>query len=286
MGPKRFVWRVMKQILNRRKILKTAAALGTAALFLGGCGGVTEEMLASREKGIALLESGDYEGAVREFEELTQNAKRVTDFELDVLKYRAEAEFGSEDYEAAAHTYRILNQVDRERAEYYYFGAAALAKAKDTEGAQEYLDAGRRLDEESAENRSSKKGSPEKSERAPGYAQAVMALGDAFSAVGADDRAEELYMELLDSGYGTTETYNCLMLAAMERGEYEAALELASGGQALSDGLAARELKFNEAVCYEYLGQFEKALSLFREYVSEFGNDEKAEHEIAFLVTR
>jgi len=43
---------------------------------------------------------------------------------------------------------------------------------------------------------------------------------------------------------------------------------------------------FNEAVCYEYLGQYEKALSLFLAYIETYGSDERAEHEIAFLVTR
>ena len=47
-----------------------------------------------------------------------------------------------------------------------------------------------------------------------------------------------------------------------------------------------QELKFNEAVCYEYLGDFAKALELFRAYAAEYGTDARVAHEIAFLETR
>ncbi len=76
------------------------------------------------------------------------------------------------------------------------------------------------------------------------------------------------------------------MTAEMEQGNYEEALGFSGQGQALSDDKARKELMFNEAVCYEYLGQYEKALSLFRAYIETYGSDERAEHEIAFLVTR
>ena len=51
-------------------------------------------------------------------------------------------------------------------------------------------------------------------------------------------------------------------------------------------GRQSWELKFNQAVCFEHLGQYQKALELFQAYTEEFGSDEAAEHEIAFLKTR
>lgn len=251
--------------------LRWAAAVGTAVWLLGGCAGITEDMLAARENGIALLESGDYEGAIREFEGLIENTKRVSEFELDILKYRAEAEFGLGDYEAAAYTYDILNQVDGKKAEYYYFGALALAESRDADGAGKLLEEGMALDE----NR-----------EAPGFEEAMMALGETLTELGDKDGAEHIYEELLQSGHATTKLYNRLMVAEMEAGEYEKALSYSEAGQALSDQEAIRELKFNEAVCYEYLGEYGKALELFQGYIAEFGDDGKAEHEIAFLVTR
>ena len=88
-----------------------AAVFCAAAMVLAGCDGVTEEQLATRESAIGMMENGDYEGAVATFNGLVEEATKVTEFELDILKYRAEAEFLLEDYEAALHTYRTLMEV-------------------------------------------------------------------------------------------------------------------------------------------------------------------------------
>ena len=93
-----------------------------AVCLLSGCSGVSSGMREARQAGIDLLNSGDYEGAIAQFEQVIEKTGRVTEFELDVLKYRAEAEAGLSDYEAAAHTYEILSQVDQVRAEYCYLG--------------------------------------------------------------------------------------------------------------------------------------------------------------------
>ena len=251
-----------------RQIVR-GAAVGLAVLLLGGCG-ATKEMKAARENGIALLESGDYEGAIQEFDRLIESAGRVSDFELDVLKYRAEAEFALEDFEAAAHTYDILSQVDGEKAEYYYFGAVSLAGSKKTEEALALLEKGRALDESGEKD---------------GFTEAMLAVGAALSDAGAEG-ADGLYNELIQSGRADTRVYNRLALLSMKAGEYETALKFCEEGLALPDAEAARELAYNRAVCYEYLGRYEEALTLFEDYVAEFGSDEKAEHEIAFLKTR
>jgi len=43
---------------------------------------------------------------------------------------------------------------------------------------------------------------------------------------------------------------------------------------------------FNYAVALEYQGEYEQALEAFEAYTAQFGSDEQAEHEIAFLRTR
>ena len=77
---------------------KLLAVSAVAAMVLTGCGGVSEEMLAERESAINMMENGDYEGAVAVFNELVADAESVTDVELDILKYRAEAEYLLGDY--------------------------------------------------------------------------------------------------------------------------------------------------------------------------------------------
>jgi len=250
---------------------KKAAVFVLIPCLLSGCGRVTKEAAAARENGISLLEAGDYEGAIGQFEFAIGQAGKVTSFEIDVLKYRAEAEYGLKDYQAAAHTYDVLNQVDEETAEYCYLGALSLAKAGAVTEALVRLEEGKALDTTFEK---------------PGYGNAMAALAEAYLSAGDKEAADEIYRELIALGKADTEIYNRLMTAEMEQGNYEEALGLSGQGQALSDDKARKELMFNEAVCYEYLGQYEKALSLFRAYIETYGSDERAEHEIAFLVTR
>lgn len=264
-----------------------------AAIFLSGCGGISEEMLTQRDSAITMMENGDYEEAAAVFDSLVAEATSVTEFELDILKYRAEAEYLLGDYAAAAYTYDILNQVDEERPEYCYFGAMSLAQAGDLTKAQEMLKKGRTLEDNNRKDEKDEKNKTDEGHEAVGaasgsvgYVEAVLLLGNALFDNGDKETANALYDELIAGGHATTEVYNRLVTDAMTAGDYEEALKLVEKGKQLTDGLAKKEICFNEAVCYEYLGNWSKALELFEAYVAEFGNDEKAEHEIAFLRTR
>lgn len=171
-------------------------------LLLTGCSHVTSEMKESRENGIALMESGDYEGAVAEFDSLIDQTTRVTSFEIDVLKYRGEAEFMLGDYGAAAYTYDTLAKVDKPRAEYYYLGAVSLANSGDQDGAENRLESGKSADAK---------------HEVTGYAEAVEALGAAYMTAGDEEKADELYQTLVDEGFSSTEVYNRWMMAAWKK---------------------------------------------------------------------
>ena len=248
-----------------------AAVCCLASVLLTACGGTSEEQLASRESAIALMEGGDLEGAVAVFNELVKEATKVTEFELDILKYRGEAEFLLGDYEAALHTYRTLMEVDKERPEYCYMASMALAKDGQMHDAKLFLDGGKALDEK---------------RQAPMFYQASVAYAEGCTEAGENGAAAAVYQELIDGGFANTDLYNRLVTAAVDEGRYKDALKLVEKGLTLTDTMAVQELKFNEAVCYEYLGEFSKALELFRYYVDEFGSSEAAAHEIAFLESR
>ena len=117
-----------------------------AVFFLGVlalCAGLTgcqpsKAAKEAREAGIASLDAGDYNAAIQSFEEALEERKgSVGEFEYDILKYRGEAEYRVGDYEAAAHTYDVLIQVDGGRAEYYNLYAMALARSGDWNSALE-----------------------------------------------------------------------------------------------------------------------------------------------------
>ena len=152
-----------------RKHIASALLIAGMLFLLTGCGHVTEEMKAGKENGIALMENGDYEGAVAEFDSLIDQTKHVSSFEIDVLKYRGEAEFMLGDYGAAAYTYDTLVKVDKPRAEYDSRGAVSLANSGDMEGAENRLESGTKVDEKHA---------------AAGYAEAMEALGAAYMTAG------------------------------------------------------------------------------------------------------
>ena len=287
----------MKKWKRPGAVLCMTAMLLGGAMFLSGCQRVSKEQLAFRESGIASLEQGDYSGALDQFEKALEDSNRVSDFETDVLKYRAEAEYQLEDFEAAAHTYDLLNQLDKKKPEYDYFWAMCLAKSGNPQLAEEKLAEGKAQETGRTQDADGKaKGGKDESRQkpevqdtkstAPGYAEAMNAVADAWLAEGNTEKADAVYTQLMNEGLADTRLYSRLTKTCMEQQDYEKALDYAEQGLALSDDLAKKDLRFNQAVCYEYLGEFSKALELFRQYVSEFGSDEAAEHEIAFLVTR
>ena len=177
-----------RKISKIKKSIVSALFLSGMLLLLTGCSHVTSEMKESRENGIALMESGDYEGAVAEFDSLIDQTTRVTSFEIDVLKYRGEAEFMLGDYGAAAYTYDTLAKVDKPRAEYYYLGAVSLANSGDQDGAENRLESGKSADAK---------------HEVTGYAEAMEALGAAYMTAGDEEKADELYQTLVDEGCST-----------------------------------------------------------------------------------
>lgn len=185
-----------------RNHIASALLIAGMLFLLTGCGHVTEEMKAGKENGINLMENGDYEGAVAEFDSLIDQTKHVSSFEIDVLKYRGEAEFMLGDYGAAAYTYDTLVKVDKPRAEYYYLGAVSLANSGDMEGAENRLESGTKADEKHA---------------AAGYAEAMEALGAAYMTAGDETKADEIYQTLVEEGFSSTEVYNRWMMAAMKK---------------------------------------------------------------------
>ena len=109
--------------MKRHRLLCRVLAASAAALLLTGCGD-SEKAREARMAGIEQMNQENYEDAIASFDKALDEADGIVGpFELDVLKYRAEAEYLTEDYRAAAHTYDILADVDGEKREYLYYGA-------------------------------------------------------------------------------------------------------------------------------------------------------------------
>lgn len=94
------------------------------------------------------------------------------------------------------------------------------------------------------------------------------------------------YEAALSYGSNAALIYNRMALQAIEKAQYEEALTAIDKGIAAADPLVMADLTYNQAVTYEKMGDFAKALELFEAYNQNYGPEPKIEDEIAFLKTR
>lgn len=111
-------YRNERSFLRQTAVILCAVILSAAGVLLSGCG-EPKKAREARLQGIEQMNQKQFEDAIISFDTALNEADGVVDeFELDILKYRGEAEYRLGDYEAAVHTYEILEDVDGERQEY------------------------------------------------------------------------------------------------------------------------------------------------------------------------
>ncbi|MDD3252821.1 MAG: tetratricopeptide repeat protein [Lachnospiraceae bacterium] len=94
------------------------------------------------------------------------------------------------------------------------------------------------------------------------------------------------YAAALEYQVANGQVYNRMARDQIQAGQYDEALASIEQGRTFEDETAARDLDYNEAVIWEYKGDFAKALQLFETYVDKYGADENVSREITFLKTR
>ncbi len=257
-----------------RRRISFCIGLLAAVLACGGCG-EPKEAKAARISGIEKMAAGDYSGAIASFEEALDASDGIVHrFELDILKYRGEAEYMAGDYAAAAYTYGTLEQVDDERAEYRYYKAAAEAMAGNFETAQaDYETAAElpRVSEQSAQAAAS---------------AALTALSEAARQAGETEKALEYCRTAIDSGMAGPGILNQMGLSLAQAGNPDEAIRYFEQGLLQAEGEAAAALTRNLAAVYEQKLDFAKALELLREYRASWGAVPEVEREISFLESR
>ena len=253
----------MKQIkrLKRRKISLFLAAAVLSLGILSGCGAESKEAKEARMTGIEQLNAGNYQDAIDSFgKALDESDGIVNSFELDVLKYRGEAEYKLADYKAAAQTYGILAE-------------AAAGQAEDAE--KDFAAA-----EEKAKN------SKKSSAAAPGVSLAFTALASAARDAGDSELAAQYCNQAIERGVSGPEIYNQLAISEMEAGDYESAMSHYEEALSLADSETALVIRQNIAVLYEKEGDFAKALEQFKECQAAGADTPEVQKEIRFLESR
>lgn len=288
--------RVIKAVIAWAVCVLILAAVAAGTFRLVGHL-TTAKMRQLRESGLEKMEADNLSGAIGDFDLALETAGKRSDFKVDVLSYRAEAEYKLEDYEAALHSYGLLAELEPKAPEYRYLQSLCYSSLGNTDQAIKAYREGTSLEK--------------KDETPPGKMEALLAAGSACVDGEEYEKAMSFYNEAIKDGMAHGEIYNQMGLCQVAEADYEGALdsfnqgyevlvtgfELGSGvepSQAAetlkekesTDYALLKELTYNRAVSYEYLHQYDKALALFEEYINVFGADEDAQHEVDFLRSR
>ena len=266
----------LRAMCRRPGQLRRVLALAFATALICGCS-ESQEAKESRIQGISQLEAGNYADAIAAFETaLDQSDGIVNAFELDILKYRAEAEYRLEDYTAAAHTYGILCEVDEGHPEYYYYKAACEALSGSLDSAETDFAQAESMAGESSGN----------GESVPGEALALTSLASAARDAGDGAKASEYCREAISRGLSGAELFNQMGMSLMEEGNYGEAITYFEEGLSLADSDMAQIIRMNMGTLYERQGDFAGAQEIFRECAASGEMTPEQEKEIAFLESR
>lgn len=279
--------RAARKRRKRRRLLKGlavwAACLALVALiafgvvrFAGYLGSSKQRSL--RTQGIEAVQVGNYQEAISLLDQaLEASGDDKSPLTADILRWRAEAEYQLEDYEAASYTYQLLMECDPDCLEDWYMAAicdSALGKADQALNWYNYV--------QEAEQDGGKE--------TAGRENALTAVGTACAKAGKYEEALSLYQDAIGDGLDNEEIYNQMGLCQMAGESYKDAADSFDQGltKARENGNEEllRELSYNQAVCSEYLGQYQEALEQFQAYEQQYGTDEEIQHEIEFLESR
>lgn len=263
-----------------------------SAMLLTGCQS-GKEKYTFRDTGIEQLNAGNYSEAIQSFDQaLDKSDGLVGTFELDVLKYRAEAEYKAEDYSAAAHTYEVLSQVDEPRPEYavmqniFYIKAGDLDKAIEVYQAVYGPEAGTGDGKDDKGGKAEKKSESAVEPAASNQVTILLPLGQALTEAGRMDEARTLYQQAVDGGVQSDELYNRIGLCELEAGNLDQAMSYFDAGMMMPDEGARQKILYNQAVVCERKQDFAKALELLESYAATYGSTPEVEKEITFLKSR
>ncbi|MCD8130122.1 MAG: tetratricopeptide repeat protein [Lachnospiraceae bacterium] len=207
--------------------------------------------------GVTYLELGQYENAVECFDAAV--ALAPTDYDLMISIYQALAQYG---YRALGEEYiadildnsASISDYDRGRVLYYtgeYSQAIVYLEKVKSQGTQDV----------------------------------ILYLAMSYEALGDYNYAANVYISGLELGESAV-LYNQLGLCQLKRGLYEEALEAFTQGLACNDTSLRQNLRYNQIVAYEMLGDFDTAKELMESYVSDYPGDEEALREALFLESR
>ncbi len=322
--------------MRLRSYLRMSVFFVSCVLLLAGCAVSNpkeEEELQYRQKGIELLQSSDYEGAVEQFQLALDHANgRISEIELDICYYKAYAQILAEKYEDAKVTYDALINYDNKNGKAYLLrgnlqllmadvnGACAdydLAIKYQGQGLSMYLYAYEQLSAMGYEEQGQlylRKAVETKGKTAEFYRQKGQAyillgeyanakeqlsmaqnLGDEESKLymakvleleGNFDGAKAIYENYAKVHANEAYAYERLAKVLLEQGHYEDALYYIQQAKNIGNISDEASMLKCEVICYEKIGEFQKAKERMEEYMQKYPLDAAAQKELIFLNSR
>jgi tetratricopeptide (TPR) repeat protein len=210
-------------------------------------------------RGCAIIRQGRYEDAVADFEKAFSLDSDNLDLVTNAYVEMQEAGFAEE---GKTYVQDFLEANDKkldngEKGEIYYY-------LEDYENARICLDAYVNGDD----------------------AQRALILGQTYEKLGDMNYATVVYQTFLEHNTPTAALYNSLGICYMNQEKYSEAAEAFQNGIDLGSSDYLQELKFNQIVANEYLGDFDTAKTLIAEYIQSYPDDSKAKKEYEFLISR
>ena len=208
-------------------------------------------------RGCAYIHLNDENNAALDFEECLKNGK--ADYSTYCNMYNAFMDSGYVD-RAESYLRRLMNAEDADAMligkTYFALGNYDLA--------EQYL-------EEAYDN---------------GASEAAYYLAMNYEKQEKYTEADNLYISCMNKNPKDANVYNQYGAFLINMNNYATALTYIEKGLNYADKDSERALLFNEAICYEYMGNYSKALELFEAYVSKYPEDKTAKREYEFLKTR
>lgn len=117
-------------------------------------------------------------------------------------------------------------------------------------------------------------------------AETVLMLGQTYEKLGDYNYAASIYSNYLTENPGNVIIFNRLGMCKLQSGDAESALDYFEQALALEDPSMTQVLKYNQIVAYEYLGEFDQASVLMKNYLQIYPDDLDAVREYEFLKSR
>ena len=214
-------------------------------------------------RGLVKMENGEYEASVTDLDRALAGSKGDTSMAIRI--YRVFADYGyvqeGKSYLSSALKNHGDSMTDYEKGTVHYY-------LEEYEEAKSYLEKA-------------------KSDGKKEDTQIILMLGMTYEKLGDSNYAASVYNQYIENVGPHPAMYNQLGLCKLEAGEYEAALNAFNSGLAIETGNDyIQQLRFNQIVAYEYLGEFERAASLMNGYLVSYPDDRQAVREYEFLRTR